>query len=145
MPVGIPAPALAENVLERAIAQSQPCRSLRTKVKLGPINVDVGVDKLEAVKVESIQISVNGNVAEADARGTIACKTSDQAVVTGGFSATATVHLKTDLSTCAVDESAIAIVKTDGRFGDLVDGFKNQISDALRQGLEKNLKKLCEN
>ncbi|TAU83532.1 hypothetical protein ELI40_09715 [Rhizobium leguminosarum] len=136
--------AQAANALERAIGDAQPCRSLKAKVSSFGITVQVGVDKLDSVKIENLQVSVNGDVAEASARGTLACKTSDEALVKGGFSATAEVHLQVDLATCKTAESSIEIVKTGGRFGDVVKGLQTEISDALRQSLEKNLAKLCE-
>ncbi|TBF35247.1 hypothetical protein ELG88_08470 [Rhizobium leguminosarum] len=129
------------NALERAIGDAQPCRSLKTKVSSFGISVEVGVDKLDSVKIENLQLSVNGNTAEASARGKLACKTSDEALVEGGFSATAEVRLKVDLTTCKMTE----IVKTGGRFGDIVKGLETEISGALRRSLEKNLAKLCEN
>jgi hypothetical protein len=136
--------AQAANALERAIGDAQPCRSLKAKVSSFGITVQVGVDKLDSVKIENLQVSVNGDVAEARARGTLACKTSDEALVKGGFSATAEVHLQVDLATCKTAESSIEIVKTGGHFGDVVKGLQTEISDALRRSLEKNLVKLCE-
>ncbi|TAV48595.1 hypothetical protein ELI30_09905 [Rhizobium leguminosarum] len=136
--------AQAANALERAIGDAQPCRSLKAKVSSFGITVQVGVDKLDSVKIENLQVSVNGDVAEARARGTLACKTSDEALVKGGFSATAEVHLQVDLATCKTAESSIEIVKTGGRFGDVVKGLQTEITDALRRSLEKNLVKLCE-
>ncbi|MBW8789138.1 MAG: hypothetical protein JF594_15665 [Rhizobium leguminosarum] len=136
--------AQAANALERAIADAQPCRSLKAKVSSFGITVQVGVDKLDSVKIENLQVSVNGDAAEASARGTLACKTSDEALVKGGFSATAEVHLQVDLATCKTAESSIEIVQTGGRFGDVVNGLQTEISEALRRSLEKNLAKLCE-
>ncbi|MDR9808896.1 hypothetical protein [Rhizobium hidalgonense] len=138
------AKAQVPNALERAIGDTQPCRSLKTKVSSFGISVEVGVDKLDSVKIENLQLSVNGDVAEASARGTLACKTSDEALVEGGFSATAEVRLKIDLATCKTTEFSIEIVKTGGRFGDIVKGLETEISGALGRSLEKNLAKLCE-
>ncbi|NKJ72717.1 hypothetical protein GFL38_10625 [Rhizobium leguminosarum bv. viciae] len=138
-------PAQAANALERAIEQAQPCRSLKTKVDTFGLSVAVGVDKFDAVKIEEIQITVDGDSADASARGTLACNTSVQAVLKGGFLATAEVHLQADLATCKVGQSSAEIIKTDGRFGDLVNGFKNEITKALRESRVKNLMKLCEN
>ena len=42
-----PLPAGAANVLERAIGDAQPCRSLKAKVSSFGISVEVGIDKLE--------------------------------------------------------------------------------------------------
>nr|WP_245460471.1 hypothetical protein [Rhizobium leguminosarum] len=117
---------------------------MKTKVSSFGISVEVGVDKLDSVKIENLQLSVNGDTAEASAGGTLACKTSDEALVEGGFSATAEVRLKIDLSTCKTTDTSIEIVKTGGRFGDVVKGLETQISSALRQSLEKNLAKLCQ-
>lgn len=136
--------AQAPNALERAIGDAQPCRSLKAKVSKFGISVEVGIDKLDAVKIENLELSVNGDTAEASARGTLACKTSAEALVEGGFSATAAVRLKVDLATCKMTDTSIEIVKTGGRFGDIVKGLETEISGALRRSLEKNLAKLCE-
>ncbi|NKM59214.1 hypothetical protein GFL21_32845 [Rhizobium anhuiense] len=138
------ATARAPNALERAIGDAQPCRSLKAKVSSFGISVEVGVDKLDSVKIENLQFSVNGDAAEASARGTLACKTSDEALIEGGFSATAEVRLKADLTTCKMTDTSIEIVKTGGRFGDIVKGLETEISAALQRSLEKNLAKLCE-
>ncbi|MBY3068266.1 hypothetical protein HFO74_33490, partial [Rhizobium laguerreae] len=55
--------AQVPNALERAIEDAQPCRSLKTKVSSFGISVEVGVDKLDSVKIENLQLSVNGNTA----------------------------------------------------------------------------------
>ncbi|MBY5782036.1 hypothetical protein HFN59_33865 [Rhizobium leguminosarum] len=136
--------AQAPNALERAIGDAQPCRSLKTKVSSFGISVEVGVDKLDSVKIENLQLSVNGDTAEASAPGTLACKTSDEALIEGGFSATAEVRLKVDLTTCKMTETSIEIVKTGGRFGDIVKELETEITGALRRSLTKNLVKLCE-
>ncbi|MBB3916019.1 hypothetical protein GGQ65_003319 [Rhizobium fabae] len=117
---------------------------MKTKVSSLGISVEVGVDKLDSVKIENLELSVNGDAAEASVRGTLACKTSGEALVKGGFSATAEVRLKVDLTTCKTTETSIDIVKTGGRFGDIVMGLETEISGALRRSLEKNLAKLCE-
>lgn len=136
--------AQSPNALERAIGDAQPCRSLKAKVSKFGISVEVGIDKLDAVKIENLELSVNGDTAEASARGTLACKTSAEALVEGGFSATAAVRLKVDLATCKMTDTSIEIVKTGGRFGDIVKGLETEISGALRRSLEKNLAKLCQ-
>ncbi|MBB3543429.1 hypothetical protein FHT97_004181 [Rhizobium sp. BK399] len=134
----------AANALERAIGEAQPCKSLKAKVSSFGVSIDVGIDRFDTAKIESLQISVNGDAAEASARGTLACKTSDDALVRGGFSATAQVHLKVDLATCKTTESSIEIVGTGGRFGDIVKGLEDEIASALRRSLEKNVAKFCQ-
>ncbi|MEI1251474.1 hypothetical protein [Rhizobium aouanii] len=136
--------AQVPNALERAIEDAQPCRSLKTKVSSFGISVEVGIDKLDSVQIENLELSVNGNTAQASARGTLACKTPAEALVEGGFSATAEVRLKVDLTTCKTTDISIEIVKTGGRFGDIVKGLETEITGALRRSLAKNLAKLCE-
>lgn len=143
-PMLVPVPASAANVLERAIGEAQPCRSLKAKASSFGLSVEVGVDKLDYVKIDQLQLSVNGNLAEARVRGTLACKTSDNAIVQGGFSATADVNVHVDLATCKTTESSIEITNTGGNLGDVVKSLKGEISDALRRGLERNMSKLCQ-
>lgn len=47
--------AQAANALERAIGDAQPCRSLKAKVSSFGITVQVGVDKLDSVKIENLR------------------------------------------------------------------------------------------
>ncbi|WP_246648190.1 MULTISPECIES: hypothetical protein [Rhizobium] len=119
-------------------------QSLKTKVSSFGISVEVGVDKLDSVKIENLQLSVNDNTGQASARGTLACKTSDEALVEGGFSATAEVRLKVDLTTRKTTDISIEIMKTGGRFGDIVKGLETEVSGTLRRSLAKNLGKFCE-
>lgn len=137
-------PAAAENVLERAIGDAQPCRALKVNASSFGISVEVGVDKLDYVKIERLDMSVNGDLAEAKARGTLACKTSDNTLVQGGFSATADVSLHFDLSSCKTTESSFEIIRTSGPFGDIVQGLKDEIAQALLRGLQRNVSKLCQ-
>ncbi|TBB21310.1 hypothetical protein ELH51_05710 [Rhizobium ruizarguesonis] len=41
-------------------------------------------------------------------------------------------RLKVDLTTCEMTDTSIEIVKTSGRFGDIVKGLETEISGALR-------------
>lgn len=101
-------------------------------------------ENIARVAGTDVNAGKRGDAAEASARCTLACKTSDEALVEGGFSATAEVHLKINLATCKMTEASIEIVKTGGRFGDIVKGLETEIFGTLRRSLENNLAKLCE-
>ncbi|MBB4233246.1 hypothetical protein [Rhizobium mongolense] len=135
--------AQATNLLEQAITQTQPCRSLKGKLDLGLTKVDLGIDNIDGVEVETLRIAVDGDAAEVSARGTLACKTSDNATFKGGFKATMEAHVAANIASCAIEDSSLNIVKVEGKYGYLVSGFKDQIAAALRGGLEKNFRKLC--
>ncbi|WP_416067771.1 hypothetical protein ACK9YZ_23430 [Rhizobium sp. ZK1] len=136
-------PASAANVLERAIEAAQPCKPLKVRQSVLGVKVELGIDKLDFVKIDTLEIRVNGDLAEASALGTLACRTSDDAPLQGGFSAKARMHLQTNLLTCVMSESSIEIVEAGGEFGDVVTALEPEISAALRKGVEKALKKLC--
>ena len=136
-------PASAANVLERAIAAAQPCKPLKVRQSVLGVKVELGIDKLDFVKIDTLEIRVNGDLAEASALGTLACRTSDDAPLQGGFSAKARIHLQTNLVTCVMSGSSIEIVEAGGEFGDVVTALEPEISAALRKGVEKALKKLC--
>lgn len=136
-------PASAANVLERSIAAAQPCKPLKVRQSVLGVKVELGIDKLDFVKIETLEIRVDGDLAEASALGTLACRTSDDAPLQGGFSAKARIHLQANLATCVMNASSIDIVSAGGEFGDVVTTFEPQISAALRNGVEKALKKLC--
>ena len=136
-------PASAANVLERAIEAAQPCKPLKVRQSVLGVKVELGIDKLDFVKIDTLEIRVNGDLAEASALGTLACRTSDDAPLQGGFSAKARIHLQTNLVTCVMSGSSIEIVEAGGEFGDVVTALEPEISAALRKGVEKALKKLC--
>jgi hypothetical protein len=136
-------PASAANALERAIEAAQPCKPLKVRQPVFGVNVELGIDELDFVKIDTIEIRVNGDLAEANALGTLACKTSDDAPLKGGFSAKARIHLQANLATCITNASSIDIIEAEGEFGDVVTTFEPEISAALRKGVEKALKKLC--
>ncbi|MBW9056670.1 hypothetical protein [Rhizobium mesosinicum] len=136
-------PASAANVLERSIAAAQPCKPLKVRQSVLGVKVELGIDKLDFVKVDTLEIRVSGDLAEASAVGTLACRTSDDAPLQGGFSAKARIHLQANLATCVMNASSIDIVAAEGEFGDVVTTFEPEISAALRNGVEKALKKLC--
>lgn len=136
-------PASAANVLERAIEAAQPCKPLKVRQSVLGVKVELGIDKLDFVKIDTLEIRVDGDLAEASALGTLACRTSDDAPLQGGFSAKARIHLQTNLVTCVMSGSSIEIVEAGGEFGDVVTALEPEISAALRKGVEKALKKLC--
>ncbi len=139
----VSSPASAANVLERAIEAAQPCKPLKVRQQVLGVKVELGIDELDFVKIDTIEIRVNGDLAEANALGTLACKTSDDAPLKGGFSAKARIHLQANLATCITNASSIDIIEAEGEFGDVVTTFEPEISAALRKGVEKALKKLC--
>lgn len=132
--------ALAANGLERALERLQPCQGLKVNVRLATI----GVDNLEKLSVEEVTITVKGDAADAAVTGTLACKTSDAALVRGDASArfSATVHM--DLATCTVSGQKVEILSTGGTFGSLVDRFRGMIGRTLETGLADQLRKLCQ-
>lgn len=135
--------ASATNVLERAIAAAQPCKPLKVKQSVLGVKVELGIDTLDFVKVDTLEIRVDGDLAQASALGTLACRTSDGAPVQGGFSARARINLQANLASCIMSGSKIEIIEAGGEFGDVVTAFEPEISAALRGGVEKALRKLC--
>jgi hypothetical protein len=135
--------AFAQNGLEKAIAAAQPCKTLKVEQKVLGVNVELGIDRLDFIRIEKVDIQVNGDVATANALGTLACRTSDSAPFHGGFSARAHVQLQANLSTCVMGKSSIDIVETGGELGDVVEALRPEISHAVLNGLERALKKLC--
>lgn len=135
--------ASAANALERAIAAAHPCKPLKVRQSVLGVKVELGIDTLDFVKIDTLDIRVEGDLAQASALGTLACRTSDGAPLQGGFSARARIHLQANLASCLMSESRIEIIEAGGEFGDVVTAFEPEISAALRAGVEKALRKLC--
>src|SRR5689334_13974263 len=53
-------PAFAANVLERAIEAAQPCKPLKVKQSVLGVKVELGIDKLDFIKVDTLDIRVDG-------------------------------------------------------------------------------------
>jgi len=60
-------PASAANVLERSIAAAQPCKPLKIRQSVLGVKVELGIDKLDFVKIDTLEIRVDGDLAEARA------------------------------------------------------------------------------
>jgi len=132
------APARAENLLERAVARLEPCRSLKVDTGFAK----VGIDKTDKVVVDSARIDIRGDTAEAEANASLTCRTGG-GIVNGDATATFRVGFSLDLTTCTLGRSEVAILSTGGTFGDVVDALKDVIAATITQRMAAQLKTLC--
>ncbi|AYG59923.1 hypothetical protein [Rhizobium jaguaris] len=137
--IGADGIAQADNIVDRAIAAAQPCSSLKVKAGF----VTVGVDKFESVDVKAASVDIQGNTANVSLNASLACKTSDQAVMKGDVSATFAIKAQVDLGTCVVTSNDVQIIDTGGTFKKFIDALKPQIQEGLKGGLPQQLTKLC--
>jgi hypothetical protein len=138
--IGDASQADAANALEKAIARLQPCHPLKIDMGIAKI----GIDRTANVTVQSATITIQGNMATAEANASLTCEASDKSPLSGDASATFSVAATMDLETCAVGNSELSILKTGGKYGKLVEEFKDGITATIKSGLEKQLMKLCQ-
>lgn len=132
--------ANAANIISRAIERAQPCSGLQTR-QLGQT---IGVDKFKTADLETLKIDVSGNTAKAALVASLACKTSDQAILRGDASAKFDASAEVDLTSCVVKQVSVRIVSTGGTFGKVIGAFQNQIQKAVETSISDQAKTFCQ-
>lgn len=132
-------PAQAANIIEKAIAQANPCSGNSVKVS----GVTIGIDRFDRVEIKEFSVSGTGSKGQASVTGFLSCKTSDEALFPGDANADFTVKASFDLSTCAVDSRQVDIPRTGGKYGLAVNLLKPKIIQAIEFAIVSEAPKLC--
>ena len=80
---------------------------------------------------------------DATTLGSLSCRTSDHALITGNASARFSVKINMDLNTCVLGNEQIQILWTGGTFGGILETFKDSIN-FLEGGMADQLARLCQ-
>lgn len=135
--------ASSANIISRAIERAQPCSSLKTEVKQ-VLTVTIGIDKFKGSEVETLKIDIVGDKAKAALVGSLACRTSDEAVIKGDASARFSADADLNLATCVAAPVTVRILSAGGTFKAAIEAFKGDIQNAVEKAIVEQTKALCQ-
>lgn len=136
----MPQAAYSADILGKAIETVQPCKSLHVK----QFGASVGIDRFKEAHIETLELSIAKDTANLSTTASLACQTSDNALLKGDVSATVHLDATLDLRGCEILSLDAKIIETGGTFKDLLDPFKEGIVTALKAAISKEIRKLCE-
>jgi hypothetical protein len=131
--------ALAGNLISNAIEQAKPC----SRLKVTKFGVSVGLDQFKSADIQTLHVDIDGKEAKIALSGSLSCKTSESAIISGDASAEVRADLALDLSACQFTRDSIRIVSTGGAFGFAIEAAKGDIERALERSLVSTAKSLC--
>ena len=124
--------------IETLIAQSQPCSGVRNDDF-----IPVHIDDFESVRLDGIQISVQGDAVAVSLAGRLSCKTSDAAVFPGNAAATIAANANGSLADCAISQAHVDLSDFGGKYGPILQAFEGPIETLLTDTLRKELGLAC--
>lgn len=133
----------AGNVISRAIERAQPCSGLKTTVNK-VVTLTIGIDQFKTAELETLKVDVAGDKATIALVGSLACRTSDEAVIKGDASAKFSANANLNLATCVAEPVSVRILSTGGTFGAAIDAFKGSIEKAVEKSIAEQAKALCQ-
>jgi hypothetical protein len=111
-----PQQSVAQTVVDRAIANANPCAGLKTKTMVGTI----GVDQLKEVHVEEADAAMQGSKLKIRVDGHLACRTSDRAAIRGDASAHISLTGEVSLMDCGKPTVNVSLTDFGGTFGSII-------------------------
>jgi hypothetical protein len=109
--------AEADTVIEQQLAALKPCSGLKEEL----FGASLAIDKLESITLSRTQLDINGDLVTLMLQGSLACETSDAALVKGNASVSinATAHMS--LTDCSVAILTITPTRFGGTFASVVE------------------------
>jgi hypothetical protein len=108
------------------------------------VTVTIGIDNFKSAEVETLKVDVAGDKGTIALVGSLACRTSDEAVIKGDASAKFSANADLNLSTCVAEPVSVRILSIGGTFGAAIDAFKGDIQNALEKSIAEQAKALCQ-
>ncbi|QFT74867.1 hypothetical protein [Ruegeria sp. THAF33] len=132
-------PAHSNTVIQKRIAEDNPCRGLKFDAGL----FSIGIDRLQSVSVEGAAVLLTGDVVDATFTGRLACETSSAAFVRADasvrISAAATMHL----DTCDVPTVSVTLSDFGGSKAGVLRAFSADIEEAVKAEIVEGLHEAC--
>lgn len=136
----IPSAAEERTVIERAIAEQNPCRDLRTEV----FGAGIGIDRLEDVTLDEVDFSLRGDDTTIDLAGGLTCRTADEALLRGNAGASIRASAQVLLTDCSVPAIDVVLGEFHGDFGDLLAAAAPLLETALEDAGRETLARACQ-
>lgn len=136
-----PTSSLAQEmtIVERLLAEQNPCRNLKT-TQLG---IPIGIDVLQDIALDTAEISLNGNDVSVSLTGRIACQTPEEAIFSGSAAASITANANLFLSDCSIDALEVSLNDFGGDFGPILEALAPFLEVGLAETARSSLVQAC--
>lgn len=126
-------------VVEQMIATQNPCSTLRVNV----MGMSVGVDTLDALRVDVFDVSTRGDDLMIELSGRLACRTGSNALAAGDLQASVHLGASVDLASCNVRSTTVELYEIGGSYKDVLEGFRVDAQAAMAAVLQRQITDEC--
>lgn len=131
--------AQSGTVVERMLARENPCQALRVNM----LGMNVAIDRLDAVEVTSVEMSIERDNLIVELLGRLSCSTGSNSMARGDIQASVRLFASMDLATCTDPVASVSLSNITGSFGEVVQGFQPELEAAMTSELSRQLVAEC--
>jgi hypothetical protein len=137
----VPGVALAQgkSVVERMMAQQNPCRALRVNL----LGSSVALDRLDDLAVTSVEVSILRDEMIAEVLGRLSCSASSGSLAQGEIRASIRLFASLDLASCTPLGVTVSLSEISGSFGEMLLGLKPDLEAAMASELSRQIVAEC--
>jgi len=132
-------PVYSNTVIEKRIAEENPCRGLKFDAGV----FSIGIDRLQSVRVDEAAILLTGDVVDAAFKGQLACETSSGAFVRANASVRISAEATAHLDTCEVPMVSVTLSNFGGSKASVLRAFSANIEGSLKKEIVEGLQEAC--
>ncbi|MEM6488855.1 MAG: hypothetical protein AAF677_11415 [Pseudomonadota bacterium] len=122
-----PPAAATDSVIEARLKALKPCAPLKKQVSVGSgllkIETTIGIDRMRALRVKAIDVSLRGDAVSLTLNGGLTCGTAGDAVLKGDAGVEVSLAADVDLATCTITKFDLEPVTYTGSFRDVVQAL----------------------
>jgi hypothetical protein len=136
----MPVPGMAgTTILEQKIAALNPCAGLKGDVG----GLSIRVDRLGALRIDDITLSLHGTALNATLRGALSCRASNASLLQGDVGADIAISATLSVPECQPARLDVALSNIGGAFGPVLEALRGEAEDALRGSVQGALVDAC--
>jgi hypothetical protein len=126
-------------VIEQVIAAQNPCGSL----KVAQLGVSIGIDQLDYVEIDEVDLTLRGNDVTARLGGRLACRTPASSFVQGDASASLRADTALNLEDCSMRSLNVQLDRFGGSFKDILAALKGELEQLLASRFQQTVIDQC--
>ena len=134
-----PAIAQGNTVVERMLAQQNPCRALRVNM----LGMAIAVDRLDDLDVSSFEVSIQQDNMIAEVLGRLSCSADSGSMAQGNIQASIRLFASLDLATCTATSVSVSLSEIAGSFADVLRGLQPDAEAAMTSELTQQIVAEC--
>lgn len=134
-----PASAQGNTVVERMLAQQNPCRALRVNM----LGMAIAVDRLDDLDVYSFEMSIQQDNMIAEVLGRLSCSADSGSMAQGNIQASIRLFTSLDLSSCTTTSVSVSLSEIAGSFADVLRGLQTDVEAAMTIELSRQIVAEC--